>query len=578
MEAEPATDPSARYCPVCETLTAERECPRDGMPTVPGTQFHEVGDGAPGRILNGRYRLGPRLAEGGMGRVYRGHQLAMDRPVAIKLLRPELVRDKRAVQRFYREARAASQLTGRHFVRVHDFGFDEDAGTPFLAMELLDGPTLADLGAIHPRRAAALLAQVAEALVEAERHHIVHRDLKAANILLSVDAAGRELVKVTDFGVAKRLDDGDTGLTRTGAPVGTPSCMAPEQIRGLPVDVRTDLYALGCLLHRLLTGARVFEAEQLDVLMHQHLAEVPSPLPAVLPSGEPAPPALAKLRDALLAKRPAERPGDPARVRDLLEAIANGAADADVATVFAEPAAALAAEATTGADLELDTWHGASQAGPPQDAAEPEAAPVEVRGVAPADEPPSRSRGWRGRAAVAAAAGVGLVAAIVAFATPTAVPTVVTTLPPAAAPSRPEGPRPVAAAGAEDRARTEVSAPAARAAVVRAPSAAAPASVPPAATPATAGRAPIAVTIDSEPTAFLYRDGASLGRTPHTLELAPGFAPFDVELRGKGYARKRLRLGPDGPRTHRVTLERLPDEAPSAAPPEDPDRRPRLHL
>ena len=324
--------PTTRYCPICERDFEEEICPLDGVPTVLKDFVQgRDGDAAVGRVFSKRYRIERLLGEGGFGRVYVANQLAMGREVAVKTLRPELVRDAHHLQRFYREVRACSRLESPHLVRVFDFGIDDESGVPFLVMELLKGTPLnrllASTGPMDPRRAARLLRHVATALSVAGGVGIVHRDLKPENIFVLTDERGREHAKVVDFGIAKVLkpDDGmATDLTGSGVSVGTPRYMAPEQVVSDDVDHRTDLYALGCIQYELLTGSYLFDAADKVELMMMHYKQEPPPLPDPLPSGAPLPAALAVLHAGMLAKTRKERPAHARVVIEILEAVEHG--------------------------------------------------------------------------------------------------------------------------------------------------------------------------------------------------------------------------------------------------------------
>lgn len=340
MSTETASTPS-RYCPLCDELLDAEVCPVDGVQTVRVTAPRLGPDPALGRVLSGRYRIERVLGEGAMGRVYAATQLSLGLEVAVKLLHPhtEERADKawqRQVRRFYREARAATRLTSQHIVRVSDFGIDDTTRAPYLVMELLRGETLAEhlarLGPKSPREAARIGAQIARALVDAHGSGLVHRDLKPANIMRVTTGDGTELIKVTDFGVAKDLLASDsTGLTQHGAAIGTPAYMAPEQVQGLDVDHRVDLYALGCVLHELLTGQRPFPALSRADQLLGHLLVPPPELPATL-HGHAVPPTLSALIRSLLAKDREARPRDAKVVVQTLEAIAQGQDPPPIAT------------------------------------------------------------------------------------------------------------------------------------------------------------------------------------------------------------------------------------------------------
>ncbi|MFO0749340.1 MAG: protein kinase [Myxococcota bacterium] len=301
-----------RFCPICGAQLDAETCPTDGVPTV-RADFDTHDDLALGRVIAGRFRVERFIGQGGTGRVYVATQLSIGREVALKLLQPHHVRDRKQVRRFYREARAATKLTSAHVVRVHDFGVDDDTKTPFIAMELLRGETLASMlereGPLWPAAAARLGAQIARALAEAGDVGIVHRDLKPSNIVIVDAGDGTGIAKVADFGVAKDLVREDTEpLTQQGAAIGTPAYMAPEQVSGAPVSAQTDLYALGCILYELVSMRRPFGGEASAALLVDHLLRPAPPLPDPLPSGAPLPPALAELLAQLLAKAPSDRP------------------------------------------------------------------------------------------------------------------------------------------------------------------------------------------------------------------------------------------------------------------------------
>ncbi len=220
-----------------------------------------------GEVLGG-YRITGELASGGMGAVYRANHELLDRPAAIKLLRPELSGNDVLIQRFFNEAKAASAIHHPGIIEVYDFGYSED-GRAYIVMELLDGEPL---GARRKRRGqlseletAAIMCGIASALTAAHAKGIVHRDLKPDNVFLIPDAAGHgDRVKVLDFGVAKLADSDPSNVryTQTGALMGTPLYMAPEQARAAgKIDHRADLYSLGCIAYELLVGRPPFVAE-----------------------------------------------------------------------------------------------------------------------------------------------------------------------------------------------------------------------------------------------------------------------------------------------------------------------------
>jgi serine/threonine-protein kinase len=206
-----------------------------------------AGDAAVGRILGG-FRLDELLARGGMGVVYRATQVSLERPVAVKVIAPELSTDSRFRERLVREARLAASLDHPHLLPVYEAG--EVEGVVFLAMKLVEGESLAQLlereGPMQRSRAVALVGQVAGALSIAHEAGLVHRDVKPANILVT-RVAGIEHAYLCDFGLSRRVV-GATALTRPEGFVGSAAYAAPEQIRGETLDGRADVYALGCVL------------------------------------------------------------------------------------------------------------------------------------------------------------------------------------------------------------------------------------------------------------------------------------------------------------------------------------------
>jgi len=257
-----------------------------------------------GDHLVGRYRLDAPLDYGGMGEVWRGYFVELGRAVALKLLLEFSTSDE-LFQRFRREASIGARLQHPGITTVYDIGRHDHR--LFIVMELLQGADLAKILACSPGglavpEAAGLARQAAEALAAAHARQVVHRDIKPGNLFLLAD--GR--LKICDFGIA-RAAEVTNGLTVTGRPIGTPLYMAPEQWRGEHVDGRCDLYALGCVLYALLTGAPPFPAaEPVWAMMRRHLEEVP---PALRAMRGDVPAAVERLVAALLAKDPGDRPG-----------------------------------------------------------------------------------------------------------------------------------------------------------------------------------------------------------------------------------------------------------------------------
>ncbi len=252
------------------------------------------------RVLNGRYRLDEPIGEGGMAVVYRGYDLVLDRPVAIKVLRGQFAADASFLRRFEREAQAAARLSHPNIVSVYDVGRDD--GTRYIVMEYVPGKTLKQLILEHAPfsldEAIHIVRQVAAALDYAHQHGLVHRDIKPQNIL--VDERG--FVKVTDFGIAKGLTD--VSLTEAGFGMGTVHYVSPEQARGEPATPASDIYALGVVLYEMLTGRLPFDADNPIGLAMQHVHEAPPPPRQFNPN---IPPAVEAIILRALAKDPRQR-------------------------------------------------------------------------------------------------------------------------------------------------------------------------------------------------------------------------------------------------------------------------------
>jgi serine/threonine-protein kinase len=326
-----ADDTEERFCPICEERMFESLCPSDNVQTIPASVLRATTASlSPGAIVNERYEIAEVLGSGAMGTVYSANQMSMDRRVALKVLTRDLLKDGTELRRFYREAKNASRLKHPNVVRVYDFGVDETSQLPFIAMELIEGRTLrrliAEQAPMSLRRAAALLEQVAKALVAAHQSGIIHRDLKPDNIMVSLLPGDEELATVLDFGIAKstRAPGGlHESLTASGVVVGTPRYMSPEQVRGQGIDARSDLYALGCIFHEMVTGEAPFTADDPVGLMLKHVNAVRPELHSVA-DDEPGAEAARVLQRALMAQEPDHRPRSAHVVSRVFRAIARG--------------------------------------------------------------------------------------------------------------------------------------------------------------------------------------------------------------------------------------------------------------
>lgn len=284
-----------------------------------GVTRHRVGSSI------GPYSLRRVIGQGAMATVFEAEHTLIGRNVAIKVLHDEAAENPTAVARFFQEAQAINRLKHPHIVEITDVAEGGVEHAPFMVMELLEGMSLdrliASRQALTPPRVADIGRQICDALQAVHSAGIVHRDLKPENVLVADGGSRSPRVKLLDFGVAKFLATEDNALrTRTGAIVGTPEYMAPEQVRGQPVDARTDIYALGCILFEMLTGVRPFQAPQLGELLRLQLQHKPT-RPSVA-AGEEVGGAISRHFDdlvlACLEKDPARRPSTMAEVADRL--------------------------------------------------------------------------------------------------------------------------------------------------------------------------------------------------------------------------------------------------------------------
>ncbi len=240
---------------------------------------------APGDVIDGKYRVERVLGEGGMGIVVAALHVQLRELVAIKFLQSANDPDGSSQRRFAREARASARLKNEHVVRVLDFGVFE-GGVPAIVMELLDGQDLSQVlareGPLPIDRAVEYVLQAGEAIAEAHCRGIVHRDLKPSNMFLSRATDGSTVVKVLDFGISKVLRGDDESLamqpiTKSNAIVGSPLYMSPEQLSGVPVDARTDIWGMGVILYEILTGQVPFQAKSAALLFTAILSREPQP-------------------------------------------------------------------------------------------------------------------------------------------------------------------------------------------------------------------------------------------------------------------------------------------------------------
>jgi serine/threonine protein kinase len=484
-----------------------------------------------GTVVAEKYRIEKLLGEGGMGAVYRAEHVIMGRPVALKVLRPEMATDPAMAARFTREAQAASRIVSRHVVTIHDFGQASD-GLLYLVMELLTGESLSS----HIERentlpwtdAAAIALQMCDALTVAHNAKVVHRDLKPDNVFLCSDGTA----KVLDFGIARILPREDAGgdaryVTHSESIVGTPLYMSPEAAGNRPIGPAADFYALGAILFEMVTGRLVFEDAEVVLLLGAHLTRTPQHVREVRPDLD-LPEELDALIHRLLAKDPAARAADAAAITKELTAIleAHGSAPVSKPQRTVSQPGLVAAKRDVGLSVAMTMPRIAADAPTPTPAAEARepSGKIAVAVDPPASEPPAARR--RSPALVF---GVG---AVVIAALCAAGVWAVSSGPEAPRAQAPEvEPAPIPPAAQEPEPEPEPSAPTAPETV----------ELTIVATPAEA-----TVTLDGEPLtngrAELPRDGAS----------------HEVVVAAEGYVTRTLRPTADRDREIVLELERAP--------------------
>jgi serine/threonine protein kinase len=338
LDATGESTPSPAHSPEVVEGRADRAdtapLGRRGKPLVPADGGHSSDEGSRmvGSLLAGRYQIKRLRGEGGMGRVYEAEHIEIGKRVAVKVLHPAYSRTPDLVERFRREARAASRIEHPNVVNVTDFGTTAE-GSLFFVMEYIEGIELGLLihreGPLAINHALRITEQMCAALQAAHDAGVIHRDLKPENILLvgpamvartpngpggqpagEVVAAMPDLVKVLDFGIAKsdEIDDSPRigkRLTRPGVAMGTPEYMAPEQAAGHPADPRSDIYAVGSILYEMLTGIPPYDGENVMEILHKKANEPPRPMVELRPD-VPAP--VVALVDRAMAREPGDRP------------------------------------------------------------------------------------------------------------------------------------------------------------------------------------------------------------------------------------------------------------------------------
>ena len=307
------------------------------------------------QLLAGRYEFVRFVARGGMSSVYLARDVRLDRPVAVKVLFAGLADNPSFVERFRREALAAARLNHPRIVRVYDSG--QDSGTYFIVMEYIEGQTLSKVlkqeGALTMPTALRIGEDVAEALADAHKQNVIHRDVKPGNIMFTPSSG----LKVTDFGIARAVTGSISDLTQTGTVMGTATYFSPEQAKGDPADYRTDIYSLGVVLFEMLAGKPPFYGDSPIAVAYQHVNELPPTLHDVTDGA--IPPELSNVVARLLAKRPEDRYQDAELLRQDLASIRTGRPS----RAGALPAGTAAAGAATGLATE---YSGKSSKKPPK--------------------------------------------------------------------------------------------------------------------------------------------------------------------------------------------------------------------
>lgn len=297
------------------TLTSAEDPDRTQTPSV---------DAYVGYIIDGRYHIKKQLAQGGMGVVYQARHRLIDKLVAVKILRPELVHDREITQRFLTEAQAASSIGSEHIVDITDYGELPDGAT-YIVMEYLEGRSLTDrVRASEPLAVEEVLAisrQLAEGLAHAHAAGIIHRDLKPDNVLLVERGKRKDFVKILDFGIAK-VASSQNQITRAGKIFGTPHYMSPEQAKGEELDRRTDIYSLGVMLYEMTAQRLPFEAENPLGVLTQHMYVEPKPLHEVCEREVPV--GLESVIMKCISKLPDERYSSMLELEEDLARVAEG--------------------------------------------------------------------------------------------------------------------------------------------------------------------------------------------------------------------------------------------------------------
>ncbi len=312
-----------------------------------------------GDVLGGRWQLSDRLGQGAMGEVYRGQDLVLGRPVAIKVLASDLLDDRLMLARFRREAMSSSRLVHPNIVTTLDFGVD--GTSPYMVMELIEGAPLDRIleggRRLDPQRAARLIRDVARGLEAAHRQGTIHRDIKPGNVMVA-GQGDDEVARILDFGIARSSAVAGPRLTMVGLAVGTPGYIAPEQLAGQQVGPAADLFSLGVTAYEMLTGELPWEGHEPMALLGAMLRDAPRPL-AQLRAG--LPPALSELVMSLIQRPVADRPASAREVVTVMQAVDDAGRRAASVALEAETAQRVATSAVATASVGKDSRIAAQQ-------------------------------------------------------------------------------------------------------------------------------------------------------------------------------------------------------------------------
>ena len=541
-----------RLCPKCGKKTQEARCPDDGTATLvlsqnPDSKLPE------GTEVNGRYRIDKIIGQGGFGAVYKAKNMATDQDIAIKLLAVALDQDDSdVIQRFFAEAQVTASLKHPNTIKVFDFGQTE-GGALYIAMELLSGRPLneelrdrmAEDQPFTELESITIGSQVLRSLSEAHVANLVHRDLKPHNIFLHQVHGDDPVVKVLDFGIAKRLG---SNLTGTGKAFGTPAYMSPEQAQNKNVDQRSDIYSLGCVLYQLATGKTPFDADNPLSILMMHVTENPPDLRGAARS--PVSENFVRVIEKAMAKQPSERFDTAIEMRQALDAC-RGADRIDPIRQTMLPSGKAVSDDTEAETESYDVVLGRSKTSAYADAGKPRTPPA----LRPATGP-------RGVTPIAGVPFDSATAGIRATADDLSLPSSQKSLPLAMLAAGGAVLALVAAIGGYFATRNDEKPVAPPVALVAAPAqaaAAAPVAAPapslPVAEKAPAG--PVEVVLNSKPGNAAVKVGEKeLGKTPYTLKIQ-GAERVTVLLQAEGYADREMDVSRNDAPSLQVELRKV---------------------